>query len=66
MKFKNYKTASANIKAPVNVILILIIHQLRKNKNKDKKKKHIGKQLKHTQLSVPLNVLKRQNKPVKD
>lgn len=69
MKFKNNKTASANIKAPVNVILILIIHQLKKNKNKDKKKKerkHIGKQLKHTQLSVPLNVLIRQNKPVKD
>lgn len=67
MKFKNNKTASTDIKAPVNVILILIIHQLKKNKNKDKKeRKHIGKKIKHIQLSVPLNVLSRQNKPVKD
>lgn len=65
MKFKNNKTASANIKAPVNVLLILIIHQLKKTKTK-KERKHIGKQLKHTQLSVPLNVLSRQNKPVKN
>lgn len=37
MKFKNNKTASANIKAPVNVILILIIHQIKKQKQRQKK-----------------------------
>lgn len=66
MKFKNNKMASANIKALANVILILIIHQFKKNKDKKKERKHIFKKLKHTHLSVPLNVLSRQNKPVKD
>lgn len=49
IKFQNNKTASANIEAPVNVILILIIHQLKKQKKKKKERKHIGKKLKHTQ-----------------
>lgn len=43
MKFKNNKMASANIKAPVNEILILIIHQLKKNKDKKKKKTYLQK-----------------------
>lgn len=68
MKFKNNKTASANIKAPVNVILILIIHQIKKQNQRQKReeRKHICKKRKHPQLSVPLNVLSRQNKPVED
>lgn len=67
MKFKNNKTASTYIKASVNVILILIIHQLEKQKQRQKKKENIlAKKIKHTQLSVPLNVLSRQNKPVED
>lgn len=39
MKLKNNKTTSAYIKAPVNVILILLIHQFKKQKTKTKKKK---------------------------
>lgn len=67
MKLKNNKTTSAYIKAPVNVILILLIHQFKKQKQrqkKERKRKHIGKILKHKQLSVTLNVFSRRNKPV--
>lgn len=39
MKFKNNKMASANIKVPVNEILILIIHQLKKKQRQKKRKK---------------------------
>lgn len=45
MKFKNNKMASANIKAPVNEILILIIHQLKKNKDTKKKENIFAKNL---------------------